>query len=195
MGAEFEVKFGASAEQLAAVRAAVGGEFTRIDMETTYYDTPGGALSARKWTLRRRMENGKAVCTVKTPGPEGSRGEWECGCGEITGAISMLCKLGAPPELAELTRGGVVPVCGARFTRLARTVVLEDGTAELALDAGVLLGGGKELPFAEIEAEQKTCSREALLGFARQLSLAHGLSPEKRSKFRRAWLLARENPE
>ena len=66
MGREFELKYRATTEQIAGIRAKFG-EFTSITMETTYYDTPALELRQRHWTLRRRFENGRSVCTVKTP--------------------------------------------------------------------------------------------------------------------------------
>ena len=46
-------------------------------MVTEYLDTPDREIAARKWTLRRRTENGEAVYTMKTPGDGYARGEWE----------------------------------------------------------------------------------------------------------------------
>lgn len=191
MGREFELKYRATEAQIGTIREKYGN-FTPITMETTYYDTPAGDLSRLRWTLRRRMENGISVCTVKTPAPGGGRGEWEIQCGNILDAIGELCKLGAPEELAELTSGGVTAVCGARFTRLAKTLDAEGCTVELALDRGILLGGGKELPFAEVEAELKAGSEEAAKEFAAALAAEFGLVPERKSKYRRASELAEE---
>ena len=64
MAKEFELKYAASPAQLEQIHAAVPEQYKTISMETTYYDTPDGALSARKWTLRRRLEN--ALCKVKS---------------------------------------------------------------------------------------------------------------------------------
>ena len=66
MGREFELKYSCSAEDFEALKAAYEG-FTTIEMETTYYDTFDAKLNNRHWTLRRRYENGKSVCTLKTP--------------------------------------------------------------------------------------------------------------------------------
>ena len=60
MGQEYELKYRAEASTLEAIRHAYG-PFAAIAMETTYYDTPDAALSRRKWTLRRRLENGVSV--------------------------------------------------------------------------------------------------------------------------------------
>lgn len=190
MGREFEVKFRCDRETIKKI-AADFGEFTPITMKTTYYDTFDGKLSNARWTLRRREENGICVCTVKIPDGETARGEWEVESGSIMGAIPKLCKLGAPLRLMEFCVNGVGPLCGASFTRLARTVELEKGTCELALDTGILTGANREAAFAEVEVEAKTCSDEAAVAFARILAAKYGLVPENRSKFYRAMILAR----
>ena len=160
-------------------------------METTYYDTPGGDLNRLHWTLRRRMENGVAVCTVKTPCPDGGRGEWEVNREDIREAIPELCAMGAPRQLLLCLGAELAEVCGARFTRQALTVAAEGCTVELALDRGSLLGGGKELPLCEIEVELKDGSEKAAAAFAQSLAREFGLTPEQGSKYRRALALAK----
>ena len=189
MGREFELKYSAAPEQQAAIRAAFP-DLRPIEMETTYYDTPNGDLSARHWTLRRRLENGRSVCTVKTPAPGGARGEWELEMADIGEAIPKLCKLGAPAELMALTEGGVIRVCGARFTRLAGELAAPGCTLELALDWGVLMGGGREEPLCEVEVELKSGEEAAAAAFARDLASRFGLVPQPKSKYRRALDLA-----
>ena len=190
MGREFELKFGATEEILDAVAESFG-QFRKISMETTYYDTSGDALSGRHITLRRRMENGSSVCTVKTPLPDGSRGEWELEWEQPETMVEELCKLGAPMELKWLTCTGIRPICGARFTRLAKTVEGDGWAVELALDRGVLLGGGRELPLCELEVELKSGDDAAAVAFASELAARYGLKPQYKSKFRRAQQLAK----
>ena len=190
MGREFELKFAASEVAFRALEEK-WEDFTVISMETTYYDTPDGALSARHITLRRRMENGVSVCTVKTPIGGHGRGEWELECDDIHAAIPQLCKLGATEELLALTCGGIVPVCGAKFNRKAKLLVLEKCAVEIALDQGVLLGGNRQLPIREVEVELKDGSEEAAVAFAAELAKEYGLTPENKSKFRRAQLLSK----
>ena len=191
MSIEFELKYAATAAAQEAVAAAFPADYRVIAMETTYYDAPGGALSARHITLRRRLENGVSVCTVKTPAPGLARGEWECECGEIGDAIPRLCGLGAPKELLLLTAEGVEPICGARFTRRAGLIECGGATVELALDSGVLLGGGREIPLCEVECELKSGSPEAVLAFGTALAERFGLTVQRKSKFRRALALAK----
>ena len=189
MGREFELKYAAT-EAVQDQIAAAFGSFEAFSMQTTYYDAPDGALSARHITLRRRLENGVSVCTLKTPTGGLGRGEWELECDSIEAAIPELCKLSGW-ELAPLLAGGVVAVCGARFTRRAFAAQLDQCSVEIALDKGTLYGGGRELPLCEVEVELKSGSEEAAVNFAAALSQKYGLTPEYKSKFRRALALAK----
>lgn len=191
MSIEFELKYRATQEQLAAIDDACPGDTQMLAMETTYYDTPGGDFSARKITLRRRMENGTPLCTLKTPAGGLARGEYECCCDSIEAALPELCKLAGLPELLILAEAGLCSVCGARFTRMAKLLTFPDFTAELALDRGVLTGGDKEIPLCEAEVELKSGSQEAMCAFAGELAEKYGLVPERGSKFRRALALAK----
>ncbi len=191
MGRELELKYSATAAQQAAILAAFS-DFRTIAMETTYFDTPDGALAARNVTLRLRKENDGCICTLKTPLPDGSRGEWECQARDIDHGVDILRSLGAPKELCNLAQAGVVVVCGAKFTRRAADLSTADGMAELALDSGILLGGGKELPLCEIELEHKSGSDQATLALAAAMAAQFGLVPEHKSKFSRALALAKQ---
>lgn len=185
MGQEIEWKFAATEAQLSALEEKYG-PFETVRMETVYYDTASGALAARHMTLRRRRENHRFVCTVKAPAKLG-RGEWEAECDDILAAIPAFLAAGAPAELNALASQGLAPVCGAKFTRLAAVIPLPGATAELALDRGILLGGGREVPLCEAEVEYKSGAVEAVCAFAQSL----GLPPEEKSKFARARELAK----
>ena len=185
MGREFELKYQAGEGVLERLREEYG-PFREIRMETTYYDDAGKNISLRRWTLRRRLENGVSVCTVKTTLPDGSRGEWETEAADVAAAIPRLIALGAPAELADFAGNGLVPVCGARFTRLAALLPAREGLVELALDEGVLLGGGRELPFREVEVEQKRGPDDSTRRFAAALAQRFSLTPQPQSKLQRA---------
>lgn len=192
MGAEYELKFRADADTQHSVYTTFPARWQTVTMETTYYDTPSKQLSAKAYMLRKRLENGNALCTLKTKGAGNLRGEWEVSCDSVTEAISELCKLGCPADLAELATEGLVPICGARFTRKAGTLTFLDCSVELALDQGVLFCKEKEVPLCEIEVEHKSGSREATDAFAKELSDIFGLQPEEKSKFARALALCEE---
>ena len=190
MGLELEVKYRATPAQQEAMRQAFPVQWNMLEMETTYYDTPGNTLSGRRFTLRRRLENGISMCALKTPGDGFGRGEWEVEANSIMEGVMQLCQAGADWELMRCASGGLVEVCGARFTRLAKTLEVPGGTVELALDEGILLGRGKELPFAEVEVELKSGTDEAAVAFAKALAEEFNLTEEPRSKFVRAMTLA-----
>lgn len=192
MSIEFELKYRATEAQLSALAEAFPGEIHIYRMHTRYYDTADHALSGRKLTLRCRLENDRSVCTLKTPAGALARGEYEVERDSIEEAIPELCKLSHMPELLPLLAGGVAEVCGARFTRTAIRICCPEFTGELALDRGILTGGGRELPLCEAELELKSGSREAMCAFAAVLEKRFDLQPEKVSKFRRALSLAAE---
>jgi len=189
MGREFELKFRADASVIADIREKYG-DFTPISMETTYYDTFDLKLSLHQWTLRRRMENGVCVCTFKRPQENGGRGEWEVEACSVMEGVMKLCQAGADWELMRCASGGLMEVCGARFTRLAKMLEIPGGAVELALDEGVLLGKGKELPFTEVEVELKNGTDEATVAISKALAEEFALTEEPRSKFVRAMTLA-----
>lgn len=189
MGTEFELKYVAEETAFAGLKLE-SDNWQSYQMATTYYDTPDARLAKLRWTLRRRFENGVSVCTLKTPAGGHGRNEFELECDNILSAIPRLCEAGAPPELLAYTAGGIVEVCAARFDRLAGKVLVEGTEVELALDKGVLLGGGKELPFVEVEIELKSGEQETAVAYAQFLAEKFGLRPEPRSKYRRALTLA-----
>ncbi len=188
---EYELKFRADQETLQAILAEYPGERQSYEMQTTYYDTPSGALSARHYTLRRRMENSISVCTLKTPAKGQGRNEIEIPCDTIENAIGPMGEQGAPADFRALVEEGLIPVCGAKFHRIAIPVAFGQCQLELALDAGVLTGGGKEIPLCEVEVELKSGSTQEADLFALILANTHHLTPEAKSKFRRALALYR----
>lgn len=190
-GREYELKYTANPQKIEAIRKKYG-DFSQIVMETTYYDTTDGDLSRRGWMLRCRLENGKTVCTMKTPLRDGSRGEWEVRALRVEQAVPALCNLGAPEELLTLAKGGLVPQCAARFTRLAATLEAEGCTLELALDQGEFLAGSRCQPFSEVEVELKSGSEIAVVAFAQALAQEFAMPVQTQSKAQRAFQLTQE---
>jgi len=186
MGLEFELKYQATPAQQAAVRARFSELWQTITMETTYYDTPEDTLSTRRYTLRKRLENGISVCTLKTPAAGFGRCEWEVLSDSIESAIPELCKLSRLEGLPQLLSPGVQPICGARFTRYAATVKTAEAVVELALDSGILFAETAQVPLCEIEIELKSGSQDAAVTFAKALAKEYGLTIQPKSKFKRA---------
>ncbi len=161
-------------------------------MRTTYYDTPSRRFSERHFTVRQRMENDRSVLCVKAPAPGKApnaklRSEWEIEGGDISAALPELVAAGAPAELLEAAREGLVAVCGAEFRRRAVLLRFSDGSAcELALDAGTLFGPGRSEPLCELELEMKAGAPAATLELYRFLWTRFGLVPQPKSKYARA---------
>lgn len=189
MAIEFELKFRADDAALAAIAAAYPQQHHHFDMQTTYYDTPSAALSARHYTLRRRMENDESVCTLKCPAEGLGRQEIELCCQDIHAAISYFSEHGAPEDFSTLVQEGLLPVCSASFHRIAILVTQPDCVLEIALDKGSLSGGDKTIALCEVEVELKEGAPQAAVSFARVLAQLYNLTPEKHSKFRRAHAL------
>lgn len=168
--------------------AALCDPWREIKMETTYFDTPSRALSARRWMLRRRCENGCSVVCLKVPLEGHLRSEWEIAASCINaGTLQHLADAGAPAELLSLCNEGLLPVCGAKFLRRAAMLHFPDGSrAELAGDHGVLLGNTQELPFTEVELELYGGSPAAMQALVEALCRRYGLYEEPLSKFARA---------
>ena len=121
------------------------GPWEAVEMETVYYDTPDQALAARHWTLRVRQENGRPVLTVKPQVLAGHGGMGAARRG--TGRPVQIADAGRAMGSHVFAAGPLLPRCGARFRRLRLLACLPDAVAELALDQGVLTGGGRDLPF------------------------------------------------
>ena len=189
MAVEIELKFAAEESAFEGLLKQFE-QWTRYEMATTYYDTPDAKLSSLRWTLRRRFENGVSVCTIKTPHAGGGRNEFELECDDIMEAVPRLVEMGAPKELLWYTANGVEEVCAARFTRMAGQIHLPGAEAELALDKGELLGGGNVLPFVEVEVELKSGDLDAVVVYGEKLAKQFNLRPERKSKYKRALMLA-----
>lgn len=190
MGLELERKYVLTDAVMEAVHTAFG-PWQTICMETTYYDTADAMLSAQKITLRRRMENGISICTLKTPAPGGARGEWETEDTDLIRALPRLTEDSGSLVLAKAAQQGIRPLCGAAFTRLACTVQLAECVVEIAMDRGILTGGDRQVPLQELEVELKSGSEHAMEAFCDELAMRYGLQEEPNSKFRRASALVK----
>jgi len=185
MAIEYERKLATTPEEQELVRISLMGQWKLYNMKTTYYDTPEGSLSARKWMLRHRLENQTHVCALKTPAGE-ARNEWEVTAERIEDAIERLIDLGAPQELRQLVKSGLVAVCGAEFTRLTDIVYHEMGAVEISFDKGFLFAGERQEPLCEMELELKSGCKRPLDDYVTILQDVLGLQELTESKYKRA---------
>ncbi len=193
MATELEIKLAAA--DAAVLRRVLQdprlqGKQTLYEMDTTYYDL-GDFYKERHWVLRRRLENGTPVITMKTPGDAPhSRNEWECRADNPKDAVPKLLELGAPEELATIEK--FKALCSAHFTRTAVTLLRPDAIVEMACDRGVLVAGCNTSPICEIELELKTGNPIALLPLRVYLTSKYNMHEEQRSKFARALALTKK---
>lgn len=198
MGKELEIKLAVDDLQMldcilcdARIREKMAQPYRYVPMQTTYFDTNDAKLSAHHWMLRVRKEAEESIITMKTAAEGYTRGEWSVTGEYLDEAIDALCAQGAPAELAEIAKQDLIPVCGAKFTRILAELTLPDGSrCELAGDVGDLMGGGRYAPLCELELELKGGQPDQMLALARQLQQVYGLAEQPRSKFARARALA-----
>ena len=194
MGAEVEVKWAVDDLQLLdcilcspEVRRHMTEDFSYLQTESTYYDTPDGQLDEKHWALRLRRAGEKSLVTVKTPGAGYARGEWETEAEYLEDAVPQLVQDGAPAELADLLASETLgPVCGTRFTRIRTRLQLDGCVCELDGDIGELQCGQKRAPLCELELELKDGDAAGMLAFAKALAEKFRLREEPRSKSQRA---------
>ncbi len=165
-------------------------EERRIAMHTRYLDTPERFLRANRVTLRIRQEDAQQVITVKTPGKNHVRGEWNLKRVLDTPfpqqeELQALVADGAPALLLRLSSVGVT--CEAKFVRTCCMLTLSEGTRiELAADVGELAGKTRRQDLCELELELYGGSVEQLI----RLASMTGLPEELQSKQTRALRLA-----
>ena len=161
--------------------------YAYIRMRTTYYDTEDGFLAQRRWMLRLRTEDGRSVVTMKTPGEGHTRGEWEVESEYLDEALPALAKLGAPEAIGRLDAEALLPVCGAKFTRITAPLRLSEKTScTLCGDLGELTGGGKKELLCELELELQAGEEADGQEFAKTLAERFHLHEQPRSKLQRA---------
>jgi inorganic triphosphatase YgiF len=167
--------------------------------ENIYYDTADGRLAAARHGLRVRRVGERALITLKGPAAVDASGLHRRAEHEFPGADPHPHSWppGHARELAlALTAGApLLPIAAVRTERQI-VYAAHDGmaVAELALDRGVLQGGGREQPFTELEIELLPAGEPAdIAALAEALSAHIALVPEPRSKLQRAMAL-REAP-
>ncbi len=200
MSTELELRLAVPAASVDAVAAhvqALPGAHT-VPLRATYFDTATSALGRAGWGLRLRWE-GEAgwVQTIKGPllADGLSRPEHNAPRGTAPGLPPLdLYAHDALPEAAAVLRALNEPLqaqFGTEIERLRARAFLGDAQVELALDRGLLLGGGASASVCELELEWLAGPLAPLWDEAERLVQAHGLVLEPRSKAARGHALAR----
>ncbi|MGA0605852.1 CYTH domain-containing protein [Phenylobacterium sp. VNQ135] len=176
---EIELKFlCAPGDMDAVLDAAPPGEDEVLELVSTYYDTPDGALAQAQASFRVRASKGRLIQTLKR-GKGYSREEHEL---EVAGPgpdLSMPV-LGSLLDARQLQTLGEVST--VRITRRQRLVRFGEALIEIAADTGEARAAGRSSPISEVELELKSGPESALFELARHLGQAAPLHPSTESK-------------
>ena len=196
MNREVELKFElgpdgpGSIERVPTLKAASRQE---QDQRTVYYDTPGGKLRKRGFSLRVRKTPSGFVQTLKplTPGAGlFARDEWETEVATIDPEVRALART----PLADLADGKrikkLIPVVTSEMRRTSWLLNEPDSSLQLDLDQGLIEGGGREQTVAELEIEVRRGDPGAAARLARAISNATPLRIGVLSKAERGFALA-----
>ena len=203
MTTEIELKLSLLPGQLAHLKhhplLAKAGPALRRRLVSVYFDTPELELMQAQAALRVRRVGRRWVQTIKIGGGSAGglhqRPEWET---PVAGAAPEPARFDAPAVQALLTPARLErlrPVFETQFWRTAWTVpVSGGGSIEVALDQGLVSGGGHSQPICEVELELKSGKPVALYDLALALAADVDLFPDPVSKAQRGYALFQNLP-
>ncbi|MEM6622380.1 MAG: CHAD domain-containing protein [Pseudomonadota bacterium] len=159
----------------AALRARSQGRARTETLHSVYYDTADHALRAAGIALRLRKAGRRWIQTVKQ-----AAGPMQNGLSEPLEDEAPVPGPNLRPEritdddLREQVLGavhqGINPIVETRFKRTKRDLSLPGGgMAELAIDVGEVVGGGRVAPLVEAELELKSGRPASLYELAAEL--------------------------
>lgn len=195
---ETEIKLGASAAMLAALRVhpLLAGPDTIATLVTTYFDTPHGHLRQQGAALRMR-DGGKCreqTLKLASVGASGiRRAEWSV---PIAGDVPEPSGFPVKPAatLARLlNEAPLLVVAKTRIKRTSRTVRYGASIIELAFDTGTIEAGSRSEPVCELELELVDGRLADVIGLALELPLGPELQWSVASKAERCHAVALGN--
>jgi adenylate cyclase len=197
MSQEIELKLSLPTQAVPALRrhplfAAATKQGHAVTLDNTYFDTPDGALKARKVALRLRRRGRAQLQTVKCSAESTAgltaRPEWEQ---PYTGSFDFT-SVDAPKVQKLLTRheSELAPVFSTRFRRETRLHAADDGVRIFVMmDTGEVIAGERREPICELELELVAGRPLDLLLLACALAAELPLLPNDVSKAERGYRL------
>ncbi|PDW03104.1 CYTH domain-containing protein [Candidatus Viridilinea mediisalina] len=199
---EIEAKFRIAATELAELAKlrrlgayALNPSPAPEQQENIYYDTADGRLGMARYGLRVRRVGARALVTLKGPAEVSADGVHRRAEFEFPGdqPDPNAWAPGVARDLALALTGGapLVPMAAVLTERYVLHVTLSGNpVAEICLDHGLLRGGEREQPFAEVEIELLPAGSPAdLAAIATALGAHAELVPEAQTKLQRALAL------
>lgn len=160
-------------------------------LRNRYFDTPNGALNARRIALRLRQQDDEFIQTLKTKGEFSAgahrRNEWEW---SLPGAELDTDLLADTPLADDAALSQLQPVFETNFERQIFMIHRNGTSIEVAVDNGAILAGDQVRPLHEVEFELKAGEPEELLRCALELAEAVPVLLNLVSKAEQGYLLA-----
>lgn len=188
---ELKLALGDGADRALSDHPALAGVTpTGHRLANVYFDTPGRDLERERIALRLRSDGERFVQTVKTAGQGRgglyARGEWETAVEKEALDPTWLSSLGLAPLDQPAVLAKLAPVYRTDFYRTCWQIEREAHHIELALDAGEIVVGERQVPIFELELELKRGDQAALWTLADALAERCALRPANASKAARA---------
>jgi len=161
----------------------------------TYFDTANRRLTAARMTLRVRDLGDRRIATVKrslsTHAGIHRRDEWEIDLDGGDHPADWPASTARDRALAALNGAPIFPLMIIRTSRQYSYALLADTkVAEISLDEGVIMAGGRTVGFRELEAELlPQGTRADLDSLIEHLQARFALIPESRGKKKRGLAL------
>ena len=157
----------------------------------TYFDTADRRLTAGRVTLRVRDLGGRRIATVKrslsTNAGIHTREEWEIDLDAGEHPADWPAGAARNQALAALDGAAIFPLMTIRTRRQYSYALLADTqVAEISLDEGVIMAGGRTIGFRELEVELLVAgTRVDLDALIDELQARFALIPEAQGKKKR----------
>jgi triphosphatase len=161
----------------------------------TYFDTADRRLTASRVTLRVRDLGSRRIATVKrslsTQAGIHTREEWEVEIGAGEHPADWPASAARERALAALDGVAIFPLMTIRTRRQYSYALLADTqVAEISLDEGAIMAGGRTIGFRELEVELLAGGTRADLdALVDHLQARFALIPESRGKKKRGLAL------
>lgn len=161
----------------------------------TYFDTADRRLTAARTSLRVRDLGSRRLATVKrslsTEAGIHTHEEWEVDLDGGEHPLDWPASAARDRALAALDGAAIFPLMTIRTRRQYSYTLLADAhVAEISLDEGVIMAGGRTVSFRELEAELLPAgTRTDLDALIEHLQAQFVLIPESRGKKKRGLAL------
>ncbi|MBP2633155.1 MAG: domain containing protein [Firmicutes bacterium] len=164
--------------------------YKKILLEANYFDTIDGSLHKARLAYRVRKENGQWIATIKGGGCVVNglhkRMEWNIKVKNGEANLAVFNETTVDQNLIkQLGHELLIPIVQTDFVREVVVLTIGDDKIEVAMDRGVIIGNGNEVPILEIELELKAGKEKILRQFGEQLIKDFSLKLANKSKFLR----------